>query len=96
MNTDLCILCYCLCVNICQILLYDNYNTSITNLLALSEVLQLSLDLAKNRIGSVSQDIRKLFVNIMANLIEKSTVWCLWLSFSDNLNVYIYSRTSSC
>ena len=37
-------------------------------------MLQLSLDLAKNRIGSVSQDIRKLFVNIMANLIEKSTV----------------------
>lgn len=45
--------------------------------LALSEVLQLSLDLAKNRIGSVSQDIRKLFVNIMANLIEKSTVCCV-------------------
>ena len=42
--------------------------------LGLSEMLQLSLDLAKNRIGSVSQDIRKLFVNIMANLIEKSTV----------------------
>lgn len=37
-------------------------------------MLQLCLDLAKNRIGSVSQDIRKLFVNIMANLIEKSTV----------------------
>ena len=37
-------------------------------------MLQLSLDLAKNRIGSVSQDIRKLFVNIMANLIDKSAV----------------------
>ena len=46
-------------------------------ILVLSEMLQLSLDLAKNRIGSVSQDIRKLFVNIMANLIEKSTVCCL-------------------
>ena len=43
-------------------------------LVGLSEMLQLCLDLAKNRIGSVSQDIRKLFVNIMANLIEKSTV----------------------
>jgi len=50
--------------------------TQIFVFLALSEMLQLSLDLAKNRIGSVSQDIRKLFVNIMANLIEKSTVCC--------------------
>ena len=68
----------------CEYLLNTCHNTFITNFSALSEVLQLSLDLAKNRIGSVSQDIRKLFVNIMANLIEKSTVCCVWLSFSNN------------
>ena len=44
-----------------------------TDVQNISELLQLGLDMCKTRISMMPQESRKAFINIMTNVIEKST-----------------------
>lgn len=62
---------------------------------AVSELLQLSLELMKGRVTSMPQEARKGFFTILTSLIEKSTVRleCMCITFTCTVELLVLMRT---
>lgn len=62
--------------------------------LAVSELLQLSVDMCKLRVTAMPQDCRKAFFNILTSLIEKSTDLKLLKAIARTVDDWIKNRVS--
>lgn len=63
-------------------------------ILAVSELLQLSIDMCKLRVNMMPQDCRKAFFNLLTSLIEKSTDVKLLKSIAKIVDDWVKNRVS--